>query len=152
MNATTHVHKRTQALIFTNTTIRTHDLSVYCSHFYGGPISLLLPFVLRIISLHKTGGAFSCLSFPYARTELQFFYTLFFLSHFFPPSFTFSFSAPLLISVSVLPSHLAGRATPNLSYLHCASGWHFVLKLGFIQVCASVRVCACVCVCILVSF
>lgn len=35
---------------------RRHDLTVYCSRFYGRPISLLLPFVLRIISLHGMGG------------------------------------------------------------------------------------------------
>ena len=48
----THSSNRTHE--YTRT--RRHDLTVYCSRFYGRPISLLLPFVLRIISLHGMGG------------------------------------------------------------------------------------------------
>lgn len=47
-------HSGKQMLEYTHT--RRHDLTVYCSRFYGRPISLLLPFVLRIISLHGMGG------------------------------------------------------------------------------------------------
>lgn len=47
-------HSGWQMLEYTHT--RRHDLTVYCSRFYGRPISLLLPFVLRIISLHGMGG------------------------------------------------------------------------------------------------
>lgn len=51
---TTHTH--TQANKYANTHTHMHGLSVYCSHFYGGLIIVLLPFVLRIISLHGMGG------------------------------------------------------------------------------------------------
>lgn len=49
-------HKHTQAHKCTNIYTHRHDSSGYCSHFYGSPISLLLPFVLRIISLHGMEG------------------------------------------------------------------------------------------------
>lgn len=77
---------------------RRHDLTVYCSRFYGRPISLLLPFVLRIISLHGMGGFelshflfIPCMSpiftFPFHLHSISF--APFFLSFFFffSPSF-----------------------------------------------------------------
>lgn len=93
-------YKHTQMHLCTHA----HDLSVYCSHFYGSPISLLLPFVLRIISLHGMGD-FSCLIFSPSHACLQF-----------PPSFLFPFLlflvslsfcfVLLFVSVSVLLSSL----------------------------------------------
>lgn len=96
---TTHTY--TLANKCTNTHTHTHrpDSHFYCSHFYGGPISLLLPFVLRIISLHGMGGfqlshflLLSCMS------PVFIFLPFFFFSLSFCLSLWLSFSLPSLYS------------------------------------------------------
>lgn len=78
-----------------HTRTRRHDLTVHCSRFYGRPISLLLPFVLRIISLHGMGGFelshflfIPCMSpiftFPFHLHSISFVSFVFFIFFFFP--------------------------------------------------------------------
>lgn len=162
-----------------------HDLSAYCSHFYGSSISLLLPFVLRIISLHEMGGILAVSfslhpmhvsNFPFLSFFLPFFFPSFSLNLIIrtfgghsavmavqtggpkPLRYFFNLIAgfPLLSFLCVLPSPLSlfsltlslyypgvWQAEPRwiaLFYLHCASGWHCELDLGYSQV----HVCVCI--------
>lgn len=110
------------------------DLSVYCSALYGGPVSLLLPFVLRIISLQD--GEIAA---PPSNPSLHFSPPLFPPSlppfHFPPPLFSFHASTVTSSSSSSTPFSFQlysllppSSPAPSIPSILCLFGLSFLFS------------------------